>query len=310
MLYSNYFSVPEKERAMSIVRKGIKVGLALGGGYARGFAHIGVLEVLEREGIPIDLIAGTSAGALVGGLYARETDARLLKKQVSELDWKKLTPLIDLVLPKSGFIKGRRITRLLETFIGNVRFEDLKIPLSCVATDIITGEEIVINEGSVLQAVRASISVPVIFTVVKWKDRYLVDGGLVNPVPTSVARKMGADYIIAVNVTPHLKDRMEYNASSKKKEVQKEPGIFAVIAQSVSISSDHLSALTTSDSSTIVIRPRVAHIGPGDFHRARESILEGELAAVDAIHEIKRQLKVLRETSATYAGAPEGASSG
>src|SRR5208337_590591 len=114
-----------------------KVGLALGGGYARGLAHIGVLEVLEREGIPIDIIAGTSMGALVGALYAREGKAALIKQQATALDWVSLATLIDPAVPRSGLITGRRITNLLKRFMGDVTFEELGIPFACVATDII-----------------------------------------------------------------------------------------------------------------------------------------------------------------------------
>lgn len=137
-----------------------KVGLALGGGYARGLSHIGVLEVLEREGVPVDIIAGTSIGALVGALYAREMDTALMKKQAVQLDILGLTSLVDLTIPHGGFIAGKKVTALLRRLIGDVSFQDLNLPLACVATDIITGDEVVINEGPVLEAVRASISIP------------------------------------------------------------------------------------------------------------------------------------------------------
>ena len=158
-----------------------KVGLALGGGAVRGLAHIGVLEILEKEGVPIDAIAGTSIGAAVGALYAKGKNPEAIKDVVLDIKWLRLAPLLDLTLPKSGFIGGRKVKELLKSIIGDVAFEDLKIPLVCVATDIMTGEEILIDEGSVLEAVRASISIPVVFTLAKWRGRYLVDGGLVNP---------------------------------------------------------------------------------------------------------------------------------
>jgi NTE family protein len=264
-----------------------KVGLALGGGYARGLAHIGVLEVLEREGIPVDLIAGTSAGALVGALYAAEQDASLIRKQATQMDWVGLTSLIDLNIRRSGFLGGRRVAGLLKRLMGDVRFEELTIPLSCVATDIITGDEVVLRQGSVLEAVRASISVPVLFTVVKKDGRFLVDGGLVNNVPVSVAREMGADFVIAVDVTP---DRRERAAHITKNETTREPGLFQVMVQSIYIGT-YYSARAMAEGADLIIHPHLARISPGEFHRAAEIILEGELTAVDALAPLKRQLK-------------------
>ena len=146
-----------------------KVGLALGGGAARGLAHIGVLEVLQKEGIPIDMIAGTSAGAAIGALYAASLDSALIKKESLEVGWRKLAPLIDPSLPKTGLIKGKKNhkTSWVLTSAANTKFSDLKIPFACVATDIDTGEEVVIDRGSVPEAIRASISIPAIFTVAK-----------------------------------------------------------------------------------------------------------------------------------------------
>jgi NTE family protein len=258
----------------------------LGGGFARGLAHIGVLEVLEREGITVDMIAGTSMGALVGALYARQTDAVKIKEQAMLLDWTGRSSLVDLALPKSGFIGGKRVTNILRRFIGNAEFNDLNIPFACVATDIITGEEVVMNEGSVLEAVRASISIPLIFTVAKNHGRYLVDGGIVNPVPVSVVKEMGADFIIAVDVTPDIKDRANYIV---KGEPVKEPGIFQVITQTIYIST-YLTAKAAAEDADITIHPHLTHIGPGDFHRVRECILEGELSAIDHVTHIKRHL--------------------
>jgi NTE family protein len=263
-----------------------KIGLALGGGYARGLAHIGVLEVFEREGIPIDMIAGTSIGALVGALYAREHDAALIKKQATQLDWIGVTSLIDLAVPKSGFIAGKRVTNLLRRFIGDAKFQDLNIPLACVATDIITGDEIVLNEGSILEAVRASISIPVIFAVARKNNRYLVDGGLVNPVPVSVVKKMGADFIIAVDVTPDKDERAHHLTKNSE---SKEPGIFQVMVQSIYITT-YLSSRVVSAGADVLVHPHLTHIGPGEFHRSGECILEGELAAVDCLAHIKRHL--------------------
>lgn len=262
-----------------------KIGLALGSGAARGLAHVGVLAVLQKEGIPIDMIAGTSAGAIAGALYAHSADAEQIIKQATELGWKKIAPLIDPSLPKTGLIKGKKIKNLLASYIGgNIKFSDLKIPFACVATDIDTGEEVVIDRGSVPEAIRASISVPAIFTVVKRGDRYLVDGGLVNPVPVSVVKRMGADFIIAVNVMPEVTDRTE--------KIDKEPNIFQIIMQSIYITTYSLVRSSVEDADT-VIEPDVANIGAGDFQKAQELILRGEQAAQSAIPEIKRGLKNL-----------------
>jgi len=260
-----------------------KVGLALGGGAARGLAHVGVLEVLEREGVPVDMIAGTSAGAAVGALYAQGKSASRIKELALDTGWRRLVSLIDLALPKSGFIEGTKIKNLLKSFMGDISFSELKIPLSCVATDIHSGEEVVISEGSVLEAVRASISIPVIFTAVRWRDRYLVDGGLVNPVPVSTVRDMGAELVIAVNVIPTMGVRFQPAKEAK------EPGIFQSLLHSFYIATYSLvrSSLAKAD---IVIEPKLPHIGYGDFHRIGDSIAQGEIAAKALVEQIKQRL--------------------
>jgi NTE family protein len=260
-----------------------KVGLALGGGAARGLAHIGVLEVLEREGISVDLIAGTSAGAAVGALYAEGKTVAKIKELVHNTGWRRLFSLIDLALPKSGFIEGARIKDLLRSVIGDIGFSNLEIPLSCVATDINSGEEVVISDGPVLEGVRASISIPVIFTAVRWRGRYLVDGGLVNPVPVSTVKDMGADFVIAVNVIPPIGVRTQPSKEAK------EPGIFQTIMHSLYISSYSLvrSNLAGAD---IIIEPDLPNIGYGDFHRVNETIRRGEIAAEETLEQIKAAL--------------------
>ena len=265
-----------------------KIGLALGSGAARGLAHIGVLEVLEKEGIPIDMIAGTSAGAVVGALYAQGKDASQVKSLVLDLNWKKLASLVDLALPKTGFIGGRKIKNLLASAIGDIEFSDLKIPLACVATDLGTGEEVVINQGSVLEGIRASISLPVIFTLAKREGRHLLDGGLVNPVPVSILKKMGADFTIAVNVIPDISERTHLVDKAPTKGA-KEPNIFNVIMQSLYIASYSL-VRSSLEGADIVIEPQVAHITAGDFHQAGECILQGNIAAQNCITQIKRRL--------------------
>jgi NTE family protein len=186
----------------SFTYKAPKVGLALSGGAVRGIAHIGVLKALEEASIPVDMIAGTSAGAFVGACYAKERNVALLQETALGIDLKKLPRLVDLNLISlgKGFVHGQKVKSILLSCIGDVEFEDLKIPFAVVAADAESMEEIVINKGSVVEAVRASVSMPVIFTPVKWGDRFLIDGGVVNPLPVDVVRKMGAEIVIAVNV--------------------------------------------------------------------------------------------------------------
>ena len=269
-----------------------KVGLALGGGGARGLAHIGVLQILEEEDIPIDMIAGASAGAAIGALYAQGKDASLIKNlAIKLLDWRKLLSLVDFGFSRTGLIHGKKVWELLKLIMGgDVNFSDLKIQLACVATDITRCEEVVINEGSVVDAVRASFSIPGIFAVAKLKGRYLVDGSLVNPVPVSVVRRMGADFVIAVNVIPVFKEK-RFQTDKEGIATFKKPNIFNVVTQSFQMA-QCLLVRSCLESADIVIRPRVAHIGVGDFRRRQECILQGELATKDSIIEINRQLGI------------------
>ena len=268
-----------------------KIGLALGSGAARALAHIGVLTTLEKEGIPINVIAGTSAGAAIGALYAQGKSTRFIQKLALDLSHMRLTPLADLTLPRSGIIRGRRFEDWFRSAIGHgVQFKDLRTPFACVATDIMTGEELVINDGSVVEAIRASISIPGIFTVAKREGRYLVDGGLVNPVPVSVLKNMGAELTIAVNVFPHATARdKSYWLRKREAEATKEPNIFHILMQSIYIGT-HSLALSALKNADIAIEPAVAHIGPYEFNRADKCIQQGELAAKKSIPQIKRLL--------------------
>lgn len=314
----------------------IKIGLALGGGAARGLAHIGVLEVLQKEGIPIDMVAGTSAGAIVGALFAQGKDADEIKSLALEFSSRKLAHFVDPYLPKSGFIRGGKIQDLLVSYIGDVGFYDMKMPFACVATDVETGEEVVIDQGSVPEAVRASISIPGVFAVARWKERYLVDGGVVNPVPVNVLKGMGASFIVAVNVIPEVSDEPQrliieqkdnakasnivhkvsnkaqrlineerehlkkfdivqrvtekvQQSTEERREILKEPNIIHVLMQSLNISMYFLAKATLRDAD-IIIAPQVAHIGLDDFHNVEECIQRGNLAAIEAIPEIKKGL--------------------
>ncbi len=207
-----------------------KVGLALGGGAARGLSHIGVLKALEEKGIPIDIIAGCSIGSVIGACYAKEGRCDEIEEIVLNTDWKTMMQLSDfnLALILKGFIQGEKVKELLRSVLGDIRFEDLKIPFAVVATDINTGEEVVIKEGPVVDAIRASISIPVVFAPAAVNDRYLVDGIIVNPVPVDLARAMGGDYVIACNVVPSPKDIAEVFNSGKKQPDLKDK-VFGVV---------------------------------------------------------------------------------
>ena len=179
-----------------------RIGLALGSGAAKGFAHIGVLKVLDKEKIPIDFIAGTSIGAFIGAIYASGISAKEFEELVLNLDRRKITSFFTPTIPYSGLVEGRRITEFLKSIIGNPNIEDLKIPFAAIATDVMSGREVIMTKGSVVEAVRASISIPGIFTPCKCNEDFLVDGGLVNPLPVNCVRDMGADFVIAVNILP------------------------------------------------------------------------------------------------------------
>ena len=265
-----------------------KIGLALGGGAARGLAHIGVLEILKKERIPIDYIAGTSSGAVIGALYAAGVSPVVVKEYVLSFDSSKRRRLIDLSLPKSGFIQGEKIIEEMKTLMGGDKtFAELNTPFACVACDIMRGEEVVLKHGSVCAAVHASIAIPVVFNAVKIGGRYLVDGGLVNEVPVRVTRQIGAEYVIAVNVIPRQVRR------SKRKERETEdpgpPGIMTVMMNTVDIASicRAESSITGAD---MVIEPQTYGFTATDFAEAGALILQGEMAAIDAVLHIKRHM--------------------
>ena len=176
------------------------VGLALGAGAAKGFAHIGVLDALEKAGIRIDMIAGSSMGAIIGGGYAAGLSVDSLSKVALNSDWFDVLNLLDPVFPTRGFIDGQKIHAFLDELYGYKNIEDLDIPFSATTVDILKGDLYVLNEGNLANAARASSSIPIIFNPLANDDMVLVDGGMIDPVPIDVVRAMGADFIIAVNV--------------------------------------------------------------------------------------------------------------
>lgn len=201
-----------------------KIGLVLSSGAAKGLAHIGVIKALVERKVPIDFIAGSSIGALVGACFAKNGSIAEFEQVVLRTDWRRLLGLADfnLALMFKGFVQGQKVRELLKSIIGDVQFQDLKIPLAVIATDLDSGEGVVIKEGSVLEAIRASISIPVVFTPMKFKDKFLVDGGIVNPVPVKLARQMGANYIIACNtvrVSKKIKIQIKDKAVAREAQV-------------------------------------------------------------------------------------------
>jgi NTE family protein len=270
-----------------------RVGLALGGGAARGLAHIGVLEILEKESIPIDLVAGTSAGAVVGSLYASGMSAARMKEVARSFDWFKRRSMVDLALPRTGFISGERLTReIIKLMGGDLTFADLKKPFACVACDVLSGEEAVMTSGSVAEAVHASMSIPVVFQAVERKGRYMVDGGLVNQVPVNVASAMGADYIIAVNVVPRHAAKLKTHLTERDDTTSADPprpNLVSVMLNVIDIANSCRIESSLQGADT-VIEPDMLQIGAADFQKADQAILQGEMAAVDAVPKIKRDL--------------------
>lgn len=176
-----------------------KIGLALGSGSARGWAHIGVIKALEEANIPIHCVAGTSIGAFVGAVYVTGSIANL-EKFALQMDWKAVLSYFDVVFPRRGLLDGSRIYHLISQHTATINVEDARIPFCCIATDLGTGEEVRFYQGNLVDAVRASVSFPGIFTPFVKDGHYLADGGLVNPVPVNVAREMGADVVLAVDL--------------------------------------------------------------------------------------------------------------
>lgn len=190
---------------MAAVLKGhapqdFKLGLALGAGAAKGFAHIGVLRAIEEKGLRVDMIAGSSMGSIIGGGYACGMSVDELSDVALNSNWLDVLNLIDPVIPTRGFIDGRKITLFLDDLYEHRRIEDLNIPFAATTVDILSGELYVVKSGNLAKAARSSASVPIVFNPMAEGDRVLVDGGMIDPVPVDVVRSLGADYIIAVNV--------------------------------------------------------------------------------------------------------------
>ncbi|MBX3054179.1 MAG: patatin-like phospholipase family protein [Caldilineaceae bacterium] len=270
----------KSELALPIIWEGSpprqRVGLALGGGAARGIAHVGVLEVLEEENIPIDCIAGTSAGAIAGGLFAAGMKPAEMRKAVKKLTWLEIA---SFGLPVMGLFNFDRATAWIEELLTDrpKTFEELAIPFAAVAADIVQGELVAINRGKLSAALRASSSVPGIFTPTRLGKRMLVDGGTLNNLPVSVARRLGSDYVIAVDLLP------PGTVGGKEPSNVME---LTVTALYMLMRSTHNEGAAADR----VIVPDIGHLSLFDLGKSEELIEAGRQAAILVIPKIKKDL--------------------
>jgi NTE family protein len=258
------------------------IGLALGGGFARGMAHIGVLKVLEEEGIPVQLIAGTSVGALIGAAYCSGVSVQELETVSRSV---RFTTFARWTVSRYGFASNDRMVAFLARILKVKTFEELLIPLGVTATDFNTGEAVVFHSGSIVEPVRASCAYPGMFLPVNIRGHWLVDGMLSHPVPSRPVREMGAERVLAV----HLKGQWSKNGAPRH--------LFDVIGQSFAIAQDQMSHLWRG-AADVVVEPDVAGFAYDDFKRASELIRAGEVAMRKALPEVLQWMKMPAEISA------------
>lgn len=265
------------------VKKLHRVGLALGGGAARGWSHLGVLEALKEKGIEPSVIAGTSIGALVGAFYS-SGKINVLQNWALSLNRREILRYLDFkVAASAGLFQGKRLMKTLEEVLGSPLIEDLPLPFAAVATDLWSGHEVWIQEGQLLQAIRASIAVPGILTPVLREERWLVDGGLVNPVPVSVCRALGADFVIAVNLNSETK-RMARHARARMPKKKEVPNLIDTVMNALIIMQERISrSRMAGDPPEILIAPPLGEIGFMEFHRAKAAIAIGKEAALQML---------------------------
>ncbi|MDH3352708.1 MAG: patatin-like phospholipase family protein [Gammaproteobacteria bacterium] len=293
-----------------------KIGLALGSGASRGWSHIGVIKALLAAGIEPDVICGTSVGAMIGGSYLAG-NMQSLEDWVLSSTRTDVLRFFDVKLSQSGFVDTKRLSWFLHSYVATeqLRIEDLPKKYAAVSTNLETGREVWFTEGGLADAIRASMAMPGLFPAVRVDTRWLVDGGLVNPVPVSVCHALGADLVIAVNLNSGIvrkrneetrdpvreesnsvlgnfkQQAREYSNSvfpnrGKKNEA---PGLFHAIANSINIFQDRITrSRLAGDPADVLLSPRLAHIGMLEFHRADEAIEEGERCVHEALTEIHR----------------------
>ena len=274
-------STPDVRAPVSVVATApppVKVGIALGGGAAKGFAHIGVIKMLEANGITPVFVSGTSAGSVVGALYASGMDAYAMQEKAFALDESKIR---DVSLFSGGVVKGQKLQDYVNELVGGRTLDRMKKPFAVVATNLANGERTVFVRGNTGQAVRASSSIPGVFEAVAIGKAHYVDGGVVSPVPVDAARELGADFVIAVDI------------SSKADGIASTTSMLGNLNQSIRIMGQKLGAqeLARAD---IVIRPKVNDIGPADFAAKNRAILEGERAAQAALPQIRAKIAALQ----------------
>ncbi len=279
----------------------MKVGLALGGGSARGMALIGVIDVLREEGIEIDCIAGTSIGALMGvGLASGRYE--VFRDIAINMDLWKLIRLIDPSNPVEGLLETEKIVDHIVDRLEVERMEDLKIPYVAVCSDLRTGNEVHITKGPLRKALRASLSIPGLFAPVKFRDKLLVDGGIVNPIPVSALREMGADKVIAVDLNHYVLERdlvprkkggfihaFQTGVLGKSPDI---PHIFDLIMDALYLMERSISEMKLKEyPPDVIIRPRVGNISLFDYHRPERAVIKGREATLDRIEDIKALVK-------------------
>ncbi|MFZ6849343.1 patatin-like phospholipase family protein [Undibacterium sp. RuRC25W] len=283
-------SIPEQSSAPVVpvgvaaqkTPKQIKIGLALGGGAARGFAHIGVIKALESQGVFPDIVVGTSAGSVVGAMYAAGNNGYALQKMALDMDEATISDWsLPLFAKSSGVLKGDALQAYVNRMVGQVSIEKLKKPFGAVATDLSSGKAVLFQRGNTGAAVRASSAVPAIFQPVTISGRQYVDGGLVAPVPVQFARDMGADLVIAVNI-------------SQQPEGQNGGSTIDILLQTVTIMGQSINQYELKRAD-VVIRPELAGMKGSDFAGRNLAILAGERAAMAAIPELKQKIKALQE---------------
>ena len=306
------------------------VGLALGIGSSRGWAHIGAIEALEEENIPIDYIAGSSVGSYVGALYASGS-LKSLKEFVLSMDGKKVFSYFDVVFPRSGILDGTKRLRELFSFHTDAEdFSELEIPVMMVATDLATGKKVVLKSGNIINALRATMSIPGLFAPVRIKDRWLVDGGLVDPVPVGVVRALEADVVIAVDlnsgVVSHKNPQRQtrpatekpaespaYNSELLKKMADfyeqaetsftskisellhresSTPDIVETVMTSINIMQERIARINLAvEPPDVLIQPRLGQLKMMDFDQVEQTIEEGYIGVKEKIADIKKLLE-------------------